>query len=103
MSLFKGILKQDVAEIDTRLFLPPSCIRPSVIPNVRSCTTEDNLTMKHCEILLNNDVIAKHMSSGAKIEVMQEDWDSIQLHCALYINSEVSGVPLNRHQNCQVN
>lgn len=51
--------------------------------------------MKQSEILLINDVIAKHMSSGGKIELIQEDWDFLQLHCALYFNSEVSGVPLN--------
>lgn len=51
--------------------------------------------MKQSEILLINDVIAKHMNSGGKIELIQEDWDFLQLHCALYFNSEVSGVPLN--------
>lgn len=107
-SLFKEIPKQDIALLGmtdpkghpvnlivTRLFVPPSCIRPSVISDVKSGTTEDDLTMKQSEILLINDVIAKHMSSGGKIELIQEDWDFLQLHCALYINSEVSGVPLN--------
>ena len=51
--------------------------------------------MKQSEILLINDVIAKHMNTGGKIELIQEDWDFLQLHCALYFNSEVSGVPLN--------
>jgi DNA-directed RNA polymerase III subunit RPC1 len=51
--------------------------------------------MKQSEILLINDVIAKHMGSGGKIELIQEDWDFLQLHCALYFNSEVSGVPLS--------
>ena len=26
---------------------------------------------------------------------LQEDWDFLQLQCALYINSEMSGIPLN--------
>lgn len=51
--------------------------------------------MKQSEILLINDVILKHMSSGGRIELIQEDWDFLQLHVALYFNSEVSGVPLN--------
>lgn len=108
LNMFKEIPKHDVALLGmtapqanpsnlilTRLFVPPSCIRPSVISDVKSGTTEDDLTMKQSEILLINDVIAKHMSSGGKIELIQEDWDFLQLHCALYFNSEVSGVPLN--------
>jgi DNA-directed RNA polymerase III subunit RPC1 len=51
--------------------------------------------MKQSEILLINEVIAKHMGSGGKIELIQEDlWDFLQLHCALY-SSEVSEVPLS--------
>jgi DNA-directed RNA polymerase III subunit RPC1 len=81
--------------IVTRIFVPPVCIRPSVVSEVKAGTTEDDLTMKQSEILLINDVIAKHTNSGGKIELIQEDWDFLQLHCALYFNSEVSGVPLS--------
>ena len=80
--------------IVTRVFVPPVCIRPSVVSEVKAGTTEDDLTMKQSEILLINDVIAKHMSTGGKMELIQEDWDFLQLHVALYFNSEVSGVPL---------
>lgn len=58
-------------------------------------STEDDLTMKQSEILLINDVITKHMTSGGKIELIQEDWDFLQLHVALYFNSEVPGIPLS--------
>ena len=27
--------------------------------------------------------------------ILQESWDFLQLQCALYINSEVSGIPLS--------
>ncbi len=80
--------------IVTRVFVPPVCIRPSVVSEVKAGTTEDDLTMKQSEILLINDVIGKHMSTGGKMELIQEDWDFLQLHVALYFNSEVSGVPL---------
>lgn len=50
--------------------------------------------MKLSEILLINEVIKKHMLTGGKVELIQEDWDFLQLHCALYFNSEVTGVPL---------
>jgi DNA-directed RNA polymerase III subunit RPC1 len=108
LNLFKNIPKYDVPLLGMtatnsnpanlivqRIYVPPVCIRPSVISEIKSGTTEDDLTMKQSEILLINDVIAKHMNSGGKIELIQEDWDFLQLHCALYFNSEVSGVPLN--------
>uniref|UniRef100_A0A8C6VII9 DNA-directed RNA polymerase subunit n=1 Tax=Naja naja TaxID=35670 RepID=A0A8C6VII9_NAJNA len=79
----------------TRLLVPPLCIRPSVISDLKSGTNEDDLTMKLTEIIFLNDVIKKHRISGAKTQMIMEDWDFLQLQCALYINSELSGIPLN--------
>lgn len=106
--LFKNVQKSDIPLLGmtsenanpanlivTRLFVPPVCIRPSVVSEIKAGTTEDDLTMKQSEILLINDVIARHMSTGGKIELIQEDWDFLQLHVALYFNSEVTGVPLS--------
>lgn len=78
--------------------------------------TEDDITMKLTEIIFLNDVIQKHRTQGAKVQMimvrdsplslhegasspiplspLQESWDFLQLQCALYINSEVSGIPL---------
>lgn len=73
--------------------------------------------MKLTEIIFLNDVIQKHRTQGAKVQMImvseghsedvvfcllcvlfccgvQESWDFLQLQCALYINSEVSGIPL---------
>ncbi|XP_068111539.1 DNA-directed RNA polymerase III subunit RPC1 isoform X3 [Hyperolius riggenbachi] len=79
----------------TRLLVPPLCIRPSVISDLKSGTNEDDLTMKLTEIIFLNDVIKKHRMSGAKTQMIIEDWDFLQLQCALYINSELSGIPMN--------
>lgn len=56
---------------------------------------EDDLTMRQSEIIFINDVIKKNRLSGAPINMYQEGWDFLQLQTALYINSELSGVPLN--------
>lgn len=56
---------------------------------------EDDLTMKLSEVVFINDVIMKHRQSGAKVQMINEAWDFLQLHCALYMNSETSGIPLN--------
>ncbi|EEB15462.1 DNA-directed RNA polymerase III largest subunit, putative [Pediculus humanus corporis] len=79
----------------TRLPVPPLCVRPSVISELKSGTNEDDLTMKLSEIIFINDVIQKHRQSGAKVHMINEDWDFLQLHCALYINSETTGIPLS--------
>ncbi|XP_049812819.1 DNA-directed RNA polymerase III subunit RPC1 [Schistocerca nitens] len=79
----------------TRIPVPPLCIRPSVVSDLKSGTNEDDLTMKLSEIIFINDVITKHRQTGAKVQMINEDWDFLQLHCALYINSETSGIPLN--------
>lgn len=39
--------------------------------------------------------ILQHRMTGAKTQMIMEDWDFLQLQCALYINSELSGIPLN--------
>ncbi|KAK0182168.1 hypothetical protein PV327_000331 [Microctonus hyperodae] len=79
----------------TRIPVPPICIRPSVISDLKAGTNEDSLTMKISQILFVNNVIQTHRQRGVKIHMYNEDWEFLQLHCALYINSEMSGVPLN--------
>lgn len=108
LKMFKNIPRTDISLVGmtgstsdpsnlivTRVYVPPPCIRPSVVSEIKSGTTEDDLTMKQSEILLINEVIAKHTNTGGKIELIQEDWDFLQLHVALYFNSEISGVPLS--------
>ncbi|KAK3708848.1 hypothetical protein QZH41_016279 [Actinostola sp. cb2023] len=79
----------------TRILVPPVCIRPSVLSDLASGSNEDDVTMKLTEIVFLNDVIRKHRSIGAKVQMIMEDWDFLQLQSALYINSEMSGIPLN--------
>ncbi|ERL89280.1 hypothetical protein D910_06653 [Dendroctonus ponderosae] len=79
----------------TRMLVPPVSIRPSVVSDVKAGTNEDDLTIKQSEIVFLNDVIEKHRSSGASFNMYQEGWDFLQLQSALYINSELSGVPLH--------
>lgn len=51
--------------------------------------------MRLSEIIMTNDYIASHREAGAKAPMIAEAWDVLQLHCGLYINSELSGIPLN--------
>ncbi|CAG9763359.1 unnamed protein product [Ceutorhynchus assimilis] len=108
LKLFKRIPESDIpllamdAEksqpkdlIFTRMLVPPVTIRPSVVSDIKAGTNEDDLTMKQSEIIFINDVIKKHKLSGASVNMYQEGWDFLQLQTALYINSELSGVPMN--------
>lgn len=79
----------------TRILVPPLCIRPSVSSDFKAGTTEDDLTIKLTEIVFLNHTILKHKAQNARIQMIIEDWDFLQLQCALYINSELSGIPLN--------
>lgn len=78
----------------TRIPVPPICIRPSVVSEIKAGTTEDDITMKLTEICFLNEVLSNHRESGGKIEMILEDWDFIQMQCALVINSEMSGLPV---------
>lgn len=84
----------------TRIPVPPICIRPSVMSDLKAGTNEDYLTMKLSEIALINDVIRKQ--SGVKVLTYMEHWDFLQLHCGLYINSEMSGIPLHMQVSLRV-
>ncbi|XP_018403555.1 PREDICTED: DNA-directed RNA polymerase III subunit RPC1 [Cyphomyrmex costatus] len=76
-----------------RIPVPPICIRPSILSDLKAGTNEDYLTMKLSEIALINDVIRKQ--KGVNINMYMEHWDFLQLHCGLYINSEMSGIPIH--------
>ncbi|EYB98276.1 hypothetical protein Y032_0132g1690 [Ancylostoma ceylanicum] len=77
----------------TRIPVPPVCVRPSVISEVKSGTTEDDITMKLSEIILINEVLQRHKKDGAPVKTVTETWDHLQIQVALYFNSELSGLP----------
>ncbi|VDO71506.1 unnamed protein product [Heligmosomoides polygyrus] len=77
----------------TRIPVPPACIRPSVPSELKSGSTEDDLTLKLAEIILINDVLQKHKKDGASVKTVMETWEHLQFQVALYLNSETSGLP----------
>lgn len=74
--------------------VPPVCIRPSVAQD--GATNEDDLTVKLTEIVFTNNIIKAGLSKGSKgttTAQLVEQWDFLQLSVAMYINSEMPGVP----------
>jgi DNA-directed RNA polymerase III subunit RPC1 len=51
--------------------------------------------MKLTEIMLINDALRRHKENGGPMKIIAETWDHLQIQCALYINSEMSGLPLD--------
>ncbi|KAK7689907.1 hypothetical protein QCA50_006546 [Cerrena zonata] len=71
--------------------VPPVCIRPSVAQD--GASNEDDLTVKLTEIVFTNALIKQGLAKGAPIAQFMEQWDFLQLSVAMYINSELPGVP----------
>ncbi|KAK3856179.1 hypothetical protein Pcinc_031683 [Petrolisthes cinctipes] len=72
----------------TRLLVPPNCIRPSVISELKSGTNEDDITVMLTEIIFLNNLI-NNRSTG-KVQSVQDSWEHLQLHVAFIMNSEIS-------------
>jgi len=84
------------------------CIRPSVAQD--GASNEDDLTVKLTEIVFTNALIKQGLAKGAPtaqfmvtppsfssplsfLTHSQEQWEFLQLSVAMYINSELPGVP----------
>ncbi|KAL4255325.1 DNA-directed RNA polymerase subunit [Pleurotus pulmonarius] len=71
--------------------VPPVCIRPSVAQD--GASNEDDLTVKLTEIVFTNALIKQGLVKGAPTAQFMEQWEFLQLSVAMYINSELPGVP----------
>ncbi|AFN83253.1 DNA-directed RNA polymerase subunit alpha [Encephalitozoon romaleae SJ-2008] len=76
------------------VIVPPSCIRPSVSMDDEG-TNEDDITIKISEIVHTNKILKEGIEKGNPLNLINEDWDHLQLQCALLINSELPqvGIP----------
>jgi len=78
----------------THLAVPPCCIRPSVEMDGISGSNEDDITMKLIQIIEVNNVLRQGLEKGLAINNLMENWDFLQIQCAMYINSELPGLSL---------
>ena len=58
-------------------------------------SNEDDITMKLMQIIEVNNVLRQGLEKGLAIMNFMEQWDFLQCQCAMYINSELPGLPLN--------
>ena len=103
LGLFERMTQEDCLLLDlrgrpehllmTHLPVPPVCIRPSVAVEGGSGSNEDDITMKLIQIIEVNNVLQQGLDKGLAIVNLMENWDFLQVQCAMYINSELPGLP----------
>ncbi|KAI0029671.1 beta and beta-prime subunits of DNA dependent RNA-polymerase [Vararia minispora EC-137] len=104
LDLFKRISDEDCELLGLRpefnrpeehlwqyISVPPVCIRPSVTQD--GASNEDDLTVKLGEIVFTNALIKQGLAKGSPTAQFMEQWEFLQLSVAMYINSEMPGVP----------
>ncbi|KAI6655586.1 DNA-directed RNA polymerase III subunit RPC1 [Oopsacas minuta] len=72
-----------------RILVPPPCIRPSVQTDIGG-SNEDDITIKITDIIRVNCIIHSLLKHNGPMNKIMELWDSLQIQCALLINSGVS-------------
>ena len=100
--LFKAIPDEDCELLDlagrpedllvTAIPVPPVCIRPSVEMDAGAGSNEDDLTVKLMQIVEVNNILRQGLEKGLPISNIAENWDFLQVQCAVYINSDLPGV-----------
>ena len=75
-----------------RILVPPPCIRPSVQTDIGG-SNEDDLTIKITDIVRLNCIIRSQQKQRGQVGKLMELWDSLQIQCALLINSSINLPP----------
>eukprot|EP00899_Mesostigma_viride_P025365 jgi/Mesvir1/6012/Mv00758-RA.2 len=63
-------------------------------PCPAGASNEDDITMKLMQIIEVNNILRHGLERGLAIVNLMENWDFLQVQCAMYINSELPGLPL---------
>ncbi|KAH7421936.1 hypothetical protein KP509_13G082300 [Ceratopteris richardii] len=77
----------------THLPVPPCAIRPSVEMDAAAGSNEDDITMKLLTIIESNMSLRANLECGNPLVNCMETWDFLQIQVAMYINSELPGLP----------
>uniref|UniRef100_A0A6B2KWD9 DNA-directed RNA polymerase subunit n=1 Tax=Arcella intermedia TaxID=1963864 RepID=A0A6B2KWD9_9EUKA len=103
-SLFERIPESDLPLLDmdpkivrpehmilTHMIVPPCCIRPTVMS--MKGANEDELTVRIKDIVAYDNAIRTSIKNGTKMDALMDQWEALQLQCAIFINSEFPGRP----------
>lgn len=103
LRLFEKISDEDCEILDmygrpekllvTHLPVPPCAIRPSVEMDAAAGSNEDDITVKLLHIIESNLSLRANLECGNPLVNCMETWDFLQVQVAMYINSELPGLP----------
>ncbi|KAI8613763.1 hypothetical protein BC830DRAFT_1130691 [Chytriomyces sp. MP71] len=83
----------------TALPVPPVCIRPSI--GQEDASNEDDITVLVSEIIQINTILRAIMVEGFPAMKLMEHWDYLQLQCAMFVTSDLPGIPSHLQSNLQ--
>ncbi|KAJ3348238.1 hypothetical protein HDU83_001425 [Entophlyctis luteolus] len=83
----------------TALPVPPVCVRPSI--GQEDASNEDDITVLVSEIIQINTVIRAIMEEGFPASKLMEHWDYLQLQAAMFVTSDLPGIPSHLQANLQ--
>ncbi|KAJ3236806.1 hypothetical protein HDU81_010375 [Chytriomyces hyalinus] len=93
----------------TALPVPPVCIRPSI--GQEDASNEDDITVLVSEIIQINTILRAIMEEGFPAMKLMEHWygvqflknrrDYLQLQCAMFVTSDLPGIPSHLQSNLQ--
>ncbi|KAL6200046.1 hypothetical protein ACLB2K_029828 [Fragaria x ananassa] len=108
-SLFKRMLDEDCELLNlksrpenlimTTIAVPPIAIRPSVLVD-GSQSNENDITERLKKIIQTNACVQLDLSEGSTTRFLS-NWEILQAEVALYINSDVRGVPYHMTANAK--
>ncbi|KAL6203139.1 hypothetical protein ACLB2K_026842 [Fragaria x ananassa] len=108
-SLFKRMLDGDCELLNlksrpenlimTTIAVPPISIRPSVLVD-GSQSNENDITERLKKIIQTNACVQQDLSEGSTTRFLS-NWEILQAEVALYINSDVRGVPYHMTANAK--
>jgi DNA-directed RNA polymerase III subunit RPC1 len=77
--------------------VPPCGLRPSI--GMENTSTEDDLTVLMSEIVECNTKMRLFVQEGASTSSLMEHWEYLQLQTAMYITSDLPGIPPHLQAN----
>ncbi|KAJ3007733.1 UNVERIFIED_CONTAM: hypothetical protein HDU68_003379, partial [Siphonaria sp. JEL0065] len=83
----------------TALPVPPVCIRPSI--GQEDASNEDDITVLVSEIIHINTALRAIMEEGFPATKLMEHWDYLQLQVAMFVTSDLPGIPSHLQSNLQ--
>ncbi|KAK1271858.1 DNA-directed RNA polymerase II subunit RPB1 [Acorus gramineus] len=104
LELFKRMLDEDCEVLNlsdrpeklivTDIAVPPVVIRPSVITDFGAASNENDITARLRKIITANSLLRASLDESSSISKCMDIWSHLQVECALYINSDVRGLPI---------